>query len=106
VLVEVDDGNLRARPAARKTGWACRTCAGLPHCRAWPLTASRRLDNALEKATDEVRHDGEKARDWRRRRQRAAQAIAKAEAIDGQMVERLGRSLILGSPKAPELHAG
>jgi hypothetical protein len=47
----------------------------------------------LLKADDENRRPGEKARDWRRRRQRAAQAIAKAEAMDGQTVERLARSL-------------
>jgi hypothetical protein len=70
-------------------GWTCRTCARLPKSRAWGLSSSQRLDNALEKATDEGRHPGEKARDWRRRRQRAGQAIAKAEAMDGQMVERL-----------------
>jgi hypothetical protein len=30
-----------------------------------------------------------------------AQAIANAEAMDGQMVERLGQSLTLNSPKIP-----
>src|SRR5262245_43698709 len=89
VLVEVDNTGSRASPAARVIGWACRTCAGLPKSRAWGLSPSQRLDHALEKATDEVRHRGEKARDWRRRRKRAAQAIAKAEAMDRQVVERL-----------------
>jgi hypothetical protein len=106
VLVDVDDTSSRASPAARVIGWACRTCAGLPKSRAWGLRPSRRLDNALEKANDEGRHPGEKACDWRQRRQRAAQAISKAEAMDGQRGERLARSLALSSPKDPELHAG
>jgi hypothetical protein len=106
ILVEVGDDTPQAPLAVRQIGWACRTCAGLPKSRAWPLTVSQRLDNALEKATDEGRHPGEKARDWRRRRQRAAQAIAKAEAIDGQMVKRLARSSTLSVAKDPELHAG
>jgi len=103
VLVQV---GAAAQAQVQTLGWACRTCAGLPHSRAWPLTASQRLDNALEKATEEFRHDGEKARDWRRRRQRAAQAIAKAEAMDGQMVERVARSATLSSPGDSELHPG
>ena len=80
-------------PAARALGWACRTCAGLPHSRSWPLNPHQRLDNALEKAADEGRHHGEKARDWRRRRQRAAQAITKAEALDGLDFNRLSERL-------------
>ena len=106
VLVGVDDTTLRASPAARVIGWGCRTCAGLPKSRAWPLTVSQRLDNALEKATDESRHHGEKACDWRRRRQRAVQAISKAEAMDGQVVERLASAATLSSPKDPAPRAG
>jgi hypothetical protein len=46
-----------------------------------------------EKATDEGRHAGEKARDWRRRRQRAAQAIARAQAADAGKLEPLAMLL-------------
>src|SRR5215475_1539987 len=56
VLVEVGADTPRAGSAACQMCWACRTCAGLPKSRAWPLTVSQRLDNALEKATDEGRH--------------------------------------------------
>ena len=93
VLVDVGADTPQAPLHVLQIGWVCRTCAGLPHSRAWPLNSHQRLDNALLKADDENRRPGEKARDWRRRRQRAAQAIAKAEAMDGQTVERLARSL-------------
>jgi hypothetical protein len=86
VLVEAGSA---ASAHVRQLGWACRTCAGLPKSRAWPLTVSQRLDNALVKADDEARHPGEKARDWRRRRQRAALAIAKARGMDDKTLERL-----------------
>jgi hypothetical protein len=88
VLLDVAvGGTLRANPAAVALGWACRTCAGLPKSRAWPLSVSQRLDNALERAADERRRPGEKARDWRRRRQWAALAIAKARETDSKTVE-------------------
>src|SRR5262245_53167593 len=70
----------REHPAARALGWACRRCAGLPHSRAWPLWSSDRLANALARAVDLDRRDGEKARDWRRRRIRAQAAFIKAAA--------------------------
>jgi hypothetical protein len=90
VLVEVSDTSARSNPAARLIGWACRTCAGLPKSRAWGLSSSQRLDNTLERAAEaEVRRPGENARDWRRRRQRAALSIAKARELDGKTVKRL-----------------
>jgi hypothetical protein len=90
VLVEVDDSTPRATAVARALGWACRTCMGLPKSRAWSLGAGRRLDNALDRAAEvEVRRPGEKARDWRRRRQRAAKAEERAASASVDLVDRL-----------------
>lgn len=91
VLVEVAvEGTPRANPVAVALGWACRTCAGLPKSRAWPLSVSERLDNALDRAGEIRRKPGEKARDWRRRRQRAQDARRKAGETDALIASRLG----------------
>src|SRR5262249_16891569 len=76
-------------PTALALGWGCTRCAGRPPSRSWSLSPARRLDHALERATDDHRHPGEKATAWRRRRERAAQAIARAQAADVGELERL-----------------
>ena len=102
VMVEVDDSTPRAPLHVRQIGWTCRSCAGLPESRAWPLSPAQRLDNALDRAGEIDRRPGEKARDWRRRRQRATLAIAKARDMDDQTVERLTRSSTLSPPSNRE----
>src|SRR5262249_2369163 len=81
----------RRQPAATALalGWGCVACAGLQPSRSWSLSPARRLDLALERAADDRRHVGEKAKAWRRRRERAARTIARAQATDVNALERL-----------------
>ena len=76
-------------PTALALGWGCVACAGLQPSRSWSLSPARRLDLALERAADDRRHVGEKAKAWRRRRERAARTIARAQATDVNALERL-----------------
>lgn len=87
-----------APPPARALGWACRTCVDLPASRAWPLGPAERLDNALERATEERRRPGEKACDWRRRRLRAEEARRKAAKVDAVRAEGLAAEVDLVDP--------
>ena len=61
ILVDVGADTLQAPLHVLQIGWVCRTCAGLPRSRAWPLTLTSGWTTLL-KADDENRRPGEKKR--------------------------------------------
>jgi hypothetical protein len=90
VLVDVErEGAADTDPAVRSLGWVCRRCAGLPASRARNLSNSQRLANALARGLDVNRRDGEKRRDWRRRRERGKAVRQQAEASARRTLGRL-----------------
>ena len=48
ILVDVGADTLQAPLHVLQIGWVCRTCAGLPRSRAWPLNSHQRLDNVAQ----------------------------------------------------------